>query len=153
TTLPGATYGTNYNQLITASEPGCSSFVFLLDGALPNGMFLGTDGTVAGPPQAAGSFSFPVLGIDANGFLARRSYTLNVAPATPTVAVSDGGIYNAQPFAATATAVGVDGTTPVAGRFSFTYYTAHGGVLRGGAPVNAGTYIVVASFTSSDPNY
>jgi hypothetical protein len=49
--------------------------------------------------------------------------------------------------------VGVDATTPVAGNFSFTYYTAGGGVLRGGAPVNTGAYIVVATFTSSDPNY
>ncbi len=82
--------------------------------------------------------------------------TLTVHKAPPTItAVSDGGIYNAQPFDASATVVGVDSKTPVAGSFSFTYYagsTASGTPLTG-APVNAGTYTVVAAFTSSDPNY
>jgi hypothetical protein len=43
----------------------------------------------------------------------------------------------------------------VAGNFTYTYYagaTASGTPLAG-APTNAGTYTVVARFTSSDPNY
>ena len=69
---------------------------------------------------------------------------------TPAVTVT-GGTYtydgNAHP--ATATAVGVDGHTPVNGTFSFTYTLAGNST----APTNAGTYAVTANFTSSDPNY
>jgi hypothetical protein len=80
---------------------------------------------------------------------------VTVSQATPTLKVSDGGIYNAQPFAASATAVGADGKTHVAGTFSFTYYagSSASGTQLTAVPVNVGTYTVVASFTSSDPNY
>ena len=75
----------------------------------------------------------------------------------PTIHVVDaGGPYNGNPFPATATAVGIDGTTPVAGSFSYAYYvgTGTGGMSLGStAPTNAATYTVVATFTSSDPNY
>jgi hypothetical protein len=74
----------------------------------------------------------------------------------PRVQVFDaGGTYNSNPFPATATVVGIDGTTPVAGSFSFTYYagTTASGTPLSAVPVNAGTYTVVATFTSSDPDY
>src|SRR6185369_1172794 len=44
----------------------------------------------------------------------------NVAPATPTVTVSDGGIYNGNAFNAVGSAVGIDGHTAVSGSFSYT---------------------------------
>jgi uncharacterized repeat protein (TIGR03803 family) len=76
--------------------------------------------------------------------------------ATPTVTVADaGGTYDGESFAATATAVGTDGVTPVSGTFAFTYYI--GSTVNGAgsttAPTDAGTYTVVASFASEDPNY
>jgi hypothetical protein len=77
-------------------------------------------------------------------------------PATPTLSVSAaGGTYNGAPFPASGTAVGVDGTTVVAGSFSFAYYPGSSatGTPLATAPTNAGTYTVVASFTSSDPSY
>lgn len=46
-----------------------------------------------------------------------------------------------------ATAVGADGVTPVAGSFTFAY---NGSTA---APANAGTYGVLATFTSADPSY
>lgn len=46
-----------------------------------------------------------------------------------------------------ATAVGADGTTPVAGTFAFAYNGSNA------VPVNAGTYGVLATFTSADPPY
>ena len=55
-----------------------------------------------------------------------------------------------------ATAVGVDGTTPVSGSFTYTYYVGgdtSGTSLGSTAPTNADTYTVVASFTSMDSNY
>gem|GEM_PF-2757821 len=74
----------------------------------------------------------------------------------PTVQVVDaGGTYNGNPFPATATAVGIDGTTPVAGSFSYAYYagSSASGTPLSTVPVNAGTYTVVATFTSNDADY
>ena len=77
-----------------------------------------------------------------------------ISQATPTVAVTDGGTYNGHAFAATATVAGVvpgldsnpsgalEGV-PV----TLTYYA--GSTELSGAPVNAGTYTVVASFAGS----
>ena len=65
---------------------------------------------------------------------------VTVSPATPTLTVQDGGSYNAQPFSAAATAVGVDGKTPVSGSFTVTYYagSSASGTPLTGAPVKAG---------------
>ena len=82
--------------------------------------------------------------------------TFSVDQATPSVVASDaGGTYNGNPFAATATATGSDGVTPVSGSFTFTYYVGSAVSDSGSstAPTNAGTYTVVAAFTSSDSNY
>src|SRR5207253_7058363 len=55
-------------------------------------------------------------------------------------------IYDGTPKTATATATGLGGLT-IAGTFTFTY---NGSVT---APTLPGTYAVVASFTSANPNY
>ena len=76
------------------------------------------------------------------------------SPATVT-AIDAGGVYNGLAFAAGATAVGVDGHTPVNGSFTFTYYTGStaGGSGSTTAPTAVGTYTVVAHFNSYDANY
>jgi hypothetical protein len=78
---------------------------------------------------------------------AKGSYT--IFQAIPTVTVTGGGTftYDGQPHAISATQVGIDGVTPVAGTFTYTY---NGSTT---APVNGGTYTAVANFTSNDPNY
>jgi len=82
---------------------------------------------------------------------------VTVSQATPTLSLTDAsGTYNGNPFSASVTEVGVDGTTAVAGSFSYAYFVDHGNLETGlgaTAPTNAGTYTVVATFTSSDPNY
>jgi len=81
--------------------------------------------------------------------------TFTIATATPTVvALDNGGTYNGNPFAATASATGVGGAS-VSGTSTFTYYLGStvSGTVSSTAPTNAGTYTVVASFTSSNPNY
>jgi PhoPQ-activated pathogenicity-related protein len=81
--------------------------------------------------------------------------TFTITPATPTVvAVDNSGTYNGNPFAATATATGVGGAT-VGGTSTFAYYlgSAATGTSSSTAPTNAGTYTVVASFTSTNGNY
>jgi N-acetylneuraminic acid mutarotase len=70
------------------------------------------------------------------------------APVVPHVTVVGGTFtYDAAAHTATATALGTDGVTPVSGSFSFTY---NGSSV---APTDAGTYAVVATFTSSDAHY
>jgi hypothetical protein len=74
------------------------------------------------------------------------SVTIVIEKATPAVSVTGGTYtYDGHSHPATATAAGVSGS--VAGAFNFTY---NGAV---GEPVNAGTYSVIANFTSTDANY
>ena len=68
-------------------------------------------------------------------------------PATPTLSVDTYTVYDGAPQGALASAVGSDGYTPIAGSFDITYNGSHT------VPTNAGTYKVVAIFTSQDPNY
>jgi hypothetical protein len=66
----------------------------------------------------------------------------------PVITVTGGTFtFDGQPHAAIAVAAGTGGTT-VSGSFAFAY--TPGGST---APVNAGTYSVLATFTSADPGY
>jgi PhoPQ-activated pathogenicity-related protein len=74
---------------------------------------------------------------------------------TPMVAASDaGGVYKGNAYAAAGNVTGRSGFQ-VAGTSVFTYYA--GDTVNGSGtttpPTNAGTYTVVASFTSNDPSY
>lgn len=76
--------------------------------------------------------------------------TSSQVQATPTINVTGGPFnYNGQAHAATAVAIGTDGITKVSGTFTLGYF--QNGVAA--SPVNAGTYDVVANFTSSNPAY
>lgn len=77
------------------------------------------------------------------------STTLDIGQATPTISLTGGGTitYDGLSHPISATEVGVDGATPVAGSFTYTYNDASS------APVNPGSYTAVATFTSADPNY
>ena len=73
----------------------------------------------------------------------------------PTLSVTDvGGTYNGTAFPVSGTAVGVNGQT-VAGSFSYTYYAGNSasGTALNSAPVAAGTYTVVGTFSGTDPGY
>ena len=75
--------------------------------------------------------------------------TQNPNLATPTLRLySTSSVYNGQYQQVSATAVGTDGVTPVAGSYTVAY---NGG--KGGAPLKVGTYQVLVTFTSADPNY
>jgi hypothetical protein len=82
--------------------------------------------------------------------------TVRISPAKPAVTVTDAsGTYNGKAFTASGSAVGVNGTTAVAGTWSFTYYSGSGtsGTKLSGPPTAKGMYTVVGAFTSNDPNY
>jgi len=84
----------------------------------------------------------------ANYSNATTTVTLPVTPALPVLALTGGHFtYDTVAHPATGTATGAGGAS-VAGSFAFTY--TPGGAA---APVNAGSYGVTATFTSSDPNY
>ncbi|HEU4938874.1 MAG TPA: kelch repeat-containing protein [Vicinamibacterales bacterium] len=75
------------------------------------------------------------------------SVEIKINKATPLVSVTGGTFtYDGGSHPASATAAGLSGNN-VAGTFSFTYNGSSS------EPVNAGTYAVVASFTSADGNY
>jgi hypothetical protein len=94
-----------------------------------------------------------------------QSFT--IAQATPTVTVTDnGGTYSGSPYAATAasvTGVGGEGTLASFGdsTLSYTYYAGtlttaaqvSAATPLPGAPINVGSYTVVAHYTSDNPNY
>lgn len=85
-TLPGATAGAAYSQTLSASG-GVAPYAFAIaSGALPAGLVLSADGTVAGTPTAAGSFNVDITATDANGQSITQPYALVVA--VPTVTLS-----------------------------------------------------------------
>ena len=79
--LPAATAGTAYTQTLTTSG-GAAPYRYQSTGALPNGIVLGTDGTLAGTPTVAGSYAFTVRATDSSTgtgpFSKDTSYTLVV---------------------------------------------------------------------------
>jgi hypothetical protein len=72
----------------------------------------------------------------------------NPSLATPKVTITGTkAVFNGSAQSVSVSAVGTDGVTPVSGSFALAY----DGGLGGG--VDAGTYSVLATFTSNDPNY
>jgi hypothetical protein len=112
---------------------------------------------IVGSSQITSTYVFPVgtttvtaVARDEYGNYTSGNFTVQVAlyPAIPSVTVSGGSVtYDGNSHAVTATAVGTDGTTPVSGSFAFTYNGSST------APTAAGSYAVVATFTSADSNY
>jgi len=79
-----------------------------------------------------------------------QTVQLTVNQATPTVQVSDtGGIFNGSPFAAGGSVAGLGGVK--LGTPTFTYHagSSASGTPLAGAPTDAGTYTVVASYAGS----
>lgn len=79
------------------------------------------------------------------------NYVPPVVAVAPTIVVTDaGGVYNGLAYPATASITDGAGN-PVSGTTTFTYYT--GNVASSSPPINVGTYSVVASFVSNNPNF
>ena len=107
-------------------------------------------------PVGASDSNYKITYVDATG---------TIVPATPQVSVTDAGdVYNDRMFAVTAatvTGVPVDGTiaslTNDARTLSISYYTVGANnsltPLTTGAPVSAGSYEAVVSYTTDNSNY
>ena len=79
--LAGGSQNQDYTAALTVMG-GAAPYTFsIVAGSLPPGMQLGADGKFNGRPTAAGQFAFTVQVKDANGSMAEREYTLDVAAA------------------------------------------------------------------------
>jgi uncharacterized repeat protein (TIGR01451 family) len=119
---------------------------------------LPNSGGSSSPPTGSGNYTVVASYAGNTNYTSARSLTTyGIDQVSPTVSVSDaGGPNNGNPYPATATAVGVDGTTPVSGSFTLVYFAGtdtSGTSLGSKPPASAGTYTVLAVFTSADPNY
>jgi hypothetical protein len=135
----------------TTSPSGASA-------SFPNGntATINASGQASLSAQANGTAGSYTVTATATGVMGSVTFHLTNAQANPTVSVTDaGGTYNGSPFPATDSALAMDGKTQVAGTWVNTYYAGSTptGTPLTGPPINAGSYSVVASFTSSDPNY
>ncbi len=141
-TLSGGTVGTAYSGGVTATG-GAGTLTYALNsGALPAGLSLSSSGGIAGTPTKAGTSTFTVKAMDAFGD-AGTSGSLSIAVVYPALKISPatlangtvGTAYSATlsasgasgsgySFAVTSgtglSAVGLTGSTPVAGNVSFT---------------------------------
>jgi hypothetical protein len=132
-------------QAVTATAVGA-------DGVTPvAGSFTFTYNGSATPPTDSGSYAVTVTFTSADPSYANATATSTetINPATPTITVNSGPFTydGVTQWSASATAVGVDGATPVAGSFAFTY---NGSTA---APIGPGLFTVNATFTCTDPNY
>ena len=115
-----------------------------------SGAFIFTYNGSTSPPTRAGTYSVVATFISSDLSYANATATgsMTIAAVAPTFAVSPTSfVYDGTGHRAVVTALGIDQATPVAGTVAVTY--------NGSAapPVNAGTYQVSATFTSTDPNY
>jgi hypothetical protein len=79
--LPNGTVGVPYIGIIGATG-GSGGYTFSLGGGkLPDGLSLGSDGTVKGTPQTPGVFTLSVNVTDSSGSTSGRDFTITIAPA------------------------------------------------------------------------
>jgi len=127
-----------------------TAIAYANDGFTPiNGTFsFSYDGSPSSPTDA-GTHAVVVSFASRNPAYAdaTRGSTLVINPAVPALLIGGDAIYDGLPHDATAMASGLDGLTPIAGSFTFTYDGSPA------APTEPGTYAVAASFTSGDSNY
>jgi len=111
-TLPDGTVGASYTQVLTTSG-GTGPFSYAETGALPDGVTLGADGTLAGTPTASGTFPLAITSTDSIGCEATASRPLVVAePATTTTtSASTTSVAPSSTVAPTTTALATTTTT------------------------------------------
>jgi hypothetical protein len=80
--LPDAMLGSPYNQLITASGSSGAYTFSISAGALPTGLTLSSNGSLAGTPTMGGTFNFTITATDSNGCSGSQAYSImSICPA------------------------------------------------------------------------
>ena len=85
--LPGGTATAVYSQAFSASGGAIPYRWSVVDGALPDGLSMNADGSIAGTPTTPGTFSFGVQVTDSQGIIDRKTFsiTINSAAAAPII--------------------------------------------------------------------
>jgi large repetitive protein len=141
-TLAGGTLGSPYTASITAASGGTAPFSYAVTaGALPGSLALNAaNGTIAGTPNALGSFNFTITATDGSTgtgpYTATQSYAINVIDMAPIASASSLIVaYNAT---ATNVPLSLSGGTATS--------------LAVGAPASNGTVTVSGTTISYQPN-
>jgi hypothetical protein len=161
--LPDGMVGTAYSQNISAASSGTPPYTFAItSGALPAGLSLNPNGTLAGTPTASGTFNFTITATDASTgtgpYNGSRTYSFVIAP-LPTISLGTDPLRSstvaiAGGYSETLTASG--GTGPYA--FALT-----GGALPpglslnpngtlAGTPTGGGTFSFTVTATDASPS-
>jgi hypothetical protein len=158
---PGGTYNGQPFPAMATVAGNNGVFSTSLEAVTPTLGYYSSAGTMlAGAPSAAGTYTVVASFVGSTDYSpASASTTFVISPATPTINITaTGGTYNGQPYAATATVVGVvtgvdDTPSSTLEGYPVTvmYYvgTSASGAGSSVAPTLAGTYTVVASFGGS----
>ena len=83
TPLPTGRVGSTYGASIEATSTSSPTTFSVTAGALPAGLALAPDGTIAGVPTTAGTFTFTVTVTDAASETGSRAFTITVAATLP----------------------------------------------------------------------
>jgi hypothetical protein len=121
-TLPGASAGRSYSTTLGAAG-GRTPYRWTINGDLPAGLSLATDGTISGTPQTVGTARFIATVTDALGLKASRTLSLTVtatdAPSLSIEGLADTATNNQTlPFTLR---VGSAFGLPVTGRLTLTF--------------------------------
>lgn len=128
-TLPDATAGSAYGEVLSATGGTAPYAYSLAGGTLPPGIALSGTGSLGGNPTADGSYAFTVRATDALGFTGEQSYT--VAVGAPAIVIAPATLPDATagaPYSQTVAASG--GAAPYA-------YAVAGGALPAGLSLSA----------------
>ncbi len=150
--IPGASLGVAYSQSFTASG-GQSPYTFSRSaGALPPGLFLGSNGSFGGTPTALGNYNFTIRATDANGCTGSRSYSMLVVCPGITLTNNLPGASLGVQYSQTITASGGDAPytfSKTAGTIPPGLFLNSGGGL-GGTPTALGNYNFTIQATDSN---
>ncbi|MES1261101.1 MAG: putative Ig domain-containing protein, partial [Acidobacteriota bacterium] len=87
-TLPPATMGQTYSQILSGASGGAPPYTWsLASGSLPDGMSLRAGGTISGLATRPGTYTFGVRATDVTGASAAAPATLTIAPVPLTLVV------------------------------------------------------------------
>lgn len=87
-TLPDATYGSAYNQVLTATG-GVASYAWsIIFGSLPDGFSLSSSGVISGTPMSGGSYSFTIQLSDAEYPAATTTMPFTIVVAVPQLQIT-----------------------------------------------------------------
>ena len=143
-TLPDATTGAPYNQLITASGGVPQYFYAVTSGIFPPGLTLLSSGAFSGTPTLSGSFTFTVTAVDANLCSGSREYTIHVScPVLGLTSLTQASAQAGVPYNQTITVT--NGVPPIT--FALTGAALPSGLTLFSGGTIVGTPVAVGSFT------